>query len=172
MRGVSLDDEGPLARLMAGGRHVRLLVMGRLPAAISLPPLKDFERVARIGPGSVIVDPLRLPFTEALFDKALVATLLPPATARGELREQWRVLAPAGLLLLVVKARRRWQWRRPGWRREALEPVLDDAMFEVLDWQVATLPERYHLILLAKRDGLRPAMIGRAEASEVPATAN
>ena len=119
----------------------------------------------------MVVDPLRLPFAEALFDKALVTSTLPRMTAKAELRELWRVLAPAGVALLVVKARRPWQFQAPGWVREKLAPVVEEAMFEVLDWRVETMPDRWHLVLVGKRDGLRPAMIGRVDAVESVAVA-
>lgn len=164
-----------LERLCAGGRHIRLLISGTPPPGLVLPRLADLERVvtlARPGQaGPIIADPQRLPFVEAVFDRVLATTHLPRPAARGELRELWRVLAPAGLALLVVKARRPWQFQAPGWQREALAPVLEDAMFEVLDWRVATLPDRWHMILMGKRDGLRPAMIGRVATAEALATA-
>ncbi len=157
----------PIARLCAGGRHVRMLFIGRTPAGLILPELRHFERLVRLarpgqdGHGGFIADPQRLPFHEAVFDRALVTTPLPAAGARAELREVWRVMAPAGLAVLVVKARRPWQLSSRGWRQAALAPVIGDAMFEILDWQVATLPRRHHLVLVGKRDGLRPAMVGR-----------
>ena len=169
-------DADPLARLLAGGRHVRLLIAGHPPPALMLPDLRHFERVARLarpgqpGDGGAVADPTRLPFVEALFDRALVTTPLPALTARAELREIWRVLSPAGLALFIVKARRPWQLGAPGWRRGALEPQLADAMFEVLAWTIAALPDRHHQILVGKRDGLQPTMIGRVDAM-VPAAA-
>ena len=166
----------PLARLFAGGRHVRLLVAGRPPVGLPVPDTSDFERVVWLGwpgqmaAGGVVAHPQRLPFIEAVFDKALVTTPLPAATARAQLRELWRILAPAGMAVLVVKARRRWQWLAPGWVQAKLEPILADAMYEILDWQVAGLPDRYHLILVGKRDGLRPALIGRVDELLAPST--
>ena len=168
-------EASPLARLLAGGRHVRLLIAWQPPVQLVLPAVDHCERVVRLAraghpvPGSAAADPLRLPFVEAVFDRMLVTTALPVADARAELRELWRVLAPAGLALLVVQARRRWQFRAAGWHRDGLGPLLDDAMFEVLDWQVESLPERWHLVLVAKRDGLRPALVGRVSAALVPA---
>jgi hypothetical protein len=44
-------------------------------------------------------------------------------------------------------------------------------MFEVHDWQVETLPDRHHVILVGKRDGLRAAPIGVVETQQVTATA-
>lgn len=173
---MRITDDTALARLFAGGRHIRLLITGAPPVGLALPATDHFERVVRLAhagqDGPVVADPTRLPFIEALFDRALVTTALPGATAKTELREVWRTLAPAGLALLVIKARRPWQIHAPGWLKEALEPVLDDAMFEVLDWQVETIPDRHHVVLVGKRDGLRPAMIGRVEEVTAPATAH
>lgn len=165
----------PLARLLAGGHHSRLLVLGRPPAAIALHP-ENFERVAFVAtadtdirPGTVRADPHHLPFTAALFDKALWSC--PLVQPRLMLRELWRVLAPAGLAVLVVRARRPWHALAHGWLREPLALRLDEAMFEILDWQVDTLPDRHHVVLVGKRDGLRPVMVGRVETSEVAAPA-
>ncbi len=163
------DD--PLARLFAGGRHLRLVLAGRTPPGLTIPELRHFERIARLarpgqaGSGGVIADPARLPFHEAVFDRALVTTPLPKLGARAELREIWRILAPAGLALLVVRARRPWQLAVPGWTQDGLATALDDAMFEVLASQVRTLPDRHHLVLVGKRDGLKPALVGRVEAA-------
>jgi hypothetical protein len=118
-----------------------------------------------------IADPVRLPFVEALFDRLLVTTTLPAAACRAELRELWRIMSPAALALLVVKARRPWRPAAPGWLEDALRPVIDDAMFEVLAWQVETVPDRHHLVLVGKRDGLRAAPIGAVEVVERHATA-
>jgi SAM-dependent methyltransferase len=144
-----------------------MLFAGRTPAGLVLPELRHFERLVRLarpgqdGRGGFVADSQRLPFHEAVFDRALMTSPLPAAGARAELREIWRVLAPAGLAVLVVAARRPWQLSSRGWRQAALAPIIADAMFEVLDWQVATIPGRHHLVLVGKRDGLRPAMVGR-----------
>ncbi len=166
----------PLDRLFAGRRHSRLLVLGRPPATIAL-PLDGFERVACVAagdddirPGTVRADPHHLPFTEALFDKALWSC--PLVQPRLMLRELWRVLGPAGLAVLIVRARRPWHGLSHGWLREPLALRLDEAMFEVLDWQVQTLPDRHHVVLVGKRDGLKPVLVGRVEDVPVPATAH
>jgi hypothetical protein len=116
----------------------------------------------------VIADPVRLPFLEAMFDRILVTTALPKLSVRAELREIWRIMAPAALALLVVKARRPWQWQAPGWTRDGLEPLLAELMFVVHDWRIETIPDRWHLILVGKADGWRPAM---ADAAGAPALA-
>lgn len=169
------SESPPLARLLAGGRHGRLLVLGRPSDAIAL-HCENFERVAFVAtidddirPGTVRADAHHLPFTEALFDKALWSC--PLVQPRLMLRELWRVLAPAGLAVLVVRARRPWHALSHGWLREPLALRLDEAMFDVLDWQVEALPDRHHVVLVGKRDGLRPVMVGRVETSEVTAPA-
>ncbi len=165
-----------LARLCAGGRHCRMLLCGRPPIGLVLPDLTGFDRVAWVSrphepaPGTIVADPLRLPFQEALFDRALVSGSLPAPDAQASLRELWRVLAPAALALLVIRARRPWQWQAPGWTKDRLKSALDAAMFDVIDWQIETLPQRHHLILVEKHDGLRPAMIGKVVAEVVPVT--
>lgn len=166
---------GPLDRLFAGGLHGRLLVLGRPPERVLL-QLEGWERVACVAtldadirPGTVRADPHHLPFTEAMFDKALLSA--PLVQPRLMLRELWRVLAPAGLAVVVVKARRLWEGKEAGWRREPLALRLDEAMFEVLDWQVEQLPERHHVVLLAKLDGVRPVLVGEAEPAFVAAPA-
>lgn len=176
------DDDGPLARLLAGGRHNRLLVLGEPPTALHIGDTRHFERVARLlrpgqpgivpaGQSFAVGDPRQLPFIEALFDRLLVTTPLPVAAARPELREMWRVMSPAALGLLVIKARRPWQVARPGWLADDLAPVIEAAMFEVLAWRVEAVPDRHHLILVGKRDGLRAAPIGEVRTRTVTATA-
>ncbi len=169
-------NSDPLARLFAGGRHVRMLLLGAPPEGMRVPPTTGFERVARVDvvpwQGSVVADPQRLPFNEALFDRALVCRTWEPDAAAAELRELWRVLAPAGIAVVCVAARRGWEVGIEGWRRKHLRAALEDAMFEVLAWDVESLPARHHLALIAKRDGLRPALIGRVEEGFVPAMAS
>ena len=130
-----------------------------------------FERVVRIGwvgeGAPLLADPARLPFVEAMFDRVLMTSLLPRNSAKTDLRELWRVLSPAALALLAIKARRWWQ--PVGWTQKDLASALDEAMFVTHDWRVLTLPKRWHLVLVGKRDGLRPAMVERAEAA-VPVT--
>lgn len=168
----------PLDRLLAGGAHNRLLVLGDVPAGLKIGDTSHFEHrayVLRPGQhaqvGQCIANPEQLPFTEALFDRLLVTTPLPQANARAELRELWRIMSPAALGLLVIKARRPWQFAVPGWLEHDLKPVIEAAMFEPLDWHVDNLPDRHHLILVTKRDGLRPASIGLTETARIAAPA-
>ena len=102
---------------------------------------------------AVVADPLRLPFVEGVFDAALAMT---PVDA-GRLRELWRVLAPAGVLVAVVP-RRSLIPRSTGIEGaqrsgRALAALLDAAMFEPDDWvRVAGV----HVVRACKRDGLAP----------------
>lgn len=57
--------------------------------------------VGRRGPRAVVADPLRLPFVSALADR-VVATIAVAGDPQARLREIWRVLAPAGTLVVVV----------------------------------------------------------------------
>jgi hypothetical protein len=168
-------ESPPLARLLAGGRHGRLLVLGRPPGTVTL-HCENFERVAFVATmdddislGTVRADPHHLPFIEALFDKALWSC--PLVQPRLMLRELWRVLAPAGLAVIIVRARRPWNALSHGWLREPLALRLDEAMFDVLDWQIEALPDRHHVVLVGKRDGLKPVMIGRVTSVEAAAMA-
>ncbi len=102
---------------------------------------------------AVAADPLRLPFVEGMFDAALAMVALDPAA----LRELWRVLAPAGVLVAVVP-RRAIIPRDTGidgtpHSRASLTRLLDGAMFEAGDWvKVAGV----HVVRATKRDGLAP----------------
>jgi hypothetical protein len=175
-------DASLMARLLSGGNHNRLGLLWEPPSGLRIGDMAHFERVLRLlrpgQPGIVfaghavaVADPMRLPCVEALFDRLLVTSPLPGASARAELRELWRVMSPAALGLLVIKARRPWQWSAPGWLEDDLRLLLDALMFEVHDWQVETLPDRHHVILIGKRDGLRAALIGAVETQQVTATA-
>lgn len=100
---------------------------------------------------AVAADPHRLPFVEAVFDAALAMTSL---DAPG-LRELWRVLGPAGVLVAVVP-RRALIPRETGLdgvhhSRASLTRLLDAAMFEAGDW---TKVAGVHVVRATKRDGL------------------
>ena len=168
----TLDPARPAAALEAGGDTARLLIAGRPPAALAEPDEVPFERIVRLAwpgqVGPVMADAGRLPFVEALFDRVLLTSQLPRARARADLRELWRIMAPAALALLAIKARRWWQ--PVGWTQADLAQALDDAMFVTHDWRVATLPKRWHLVLVGKADGLRPSAV-QAATSAAPVAA-
>src|SRR5690606_6542632 len=86
-----------------------------------------------------------LPFTEALFDQALLLHALEFANARKLLRELWRVLAPAGQLILIVP-NRAGVWTHfestpfghgHPYGRRGLDTLLREAMFEPETWRTA-----------------------------------
>lgn len=98
-------------------------------------------------------DPLRLPFVEGVFDAALAMTPLDAP----RLRELWRVLSPAGVLVAVVP-RRALIPRDTGLdgahhSHASLTRLLEAAMFEAGDW---TRVARVHVVRATKRDGLAP----------------
>ncbi|MEI6418955.1 MAG: hypothetical protein WCO82_07810 [Sphingomonadales bacterium] len=176
-----IREATPLERLFAGHRpggpaHGRLLVLGRPPERVQL-RLAGWEHLALVAaedddmrPGTVRADPHHLPFHEAVFDRALLSA--PLVQPRLMLRELWRVLSPAGLAVLVVRARRPWHGKDHGWLREPLALRLEESLFEVLDWRVETLPERHHMVLVAKNDGPSLRLVGAADAVTAPALAN
>ena len=175
----TLDPARPATALEAGGDTARLLIAGRPPAKLAEPDEVHFERIVRLAwpgqGGPVTADPTRLPFVEAMFDRVLLTSQLPRARARTDLRELWRIMAPAALALLAIKARRPWQilgWQPVGWTQADLAQALDDAMFVTHDWRVATLPKRWHLVLVGKADGLRPAAVQAATVTAPVAAAN
>lgn len=175
-----IREATPVERLFAGHcpehPNGRLLVLGQPPERIGL-ALEGWEHVACVAasdeelrPGTVRADPHHLPFHEALFDKVLLsAPLIQP---RLMLRELWRVLSPAGLAVLIVRARRPWHIKDIGWLREPLQLRLDETMFEVLDWRVESLPERHHVVLVAKTDWQKPVLVGAADPAKVPRLVN
>lgn len=114
---------------------------------------------------AVVAQPDRLPFVEALFDQAVVANWTADTSSTGTdlatmLRELWRVLAPAGTLIVAVPSRRAWPLARAGSSRGELTRALDTAMFEPLDWVKA---DGCHVVRAAKRDGVAP--VGRVTAA-------
>ena len=105
--------------------------------------------------GTARVDPLRLPLIEAVAD-AIIAREALGADVPARLREFWRVLAPAGVLVLVVALPSTWSLRSMIVRRHHrgnVARVLAAAMFD-LDTQ-AVVPGA--LVARAiKSDGLAP----------------
>jgi SAM-dependent methyltransferase len=95
---------------------------------------------------SVLVDEAHLPLPDNSVDRFLAAHIIEVTDSVGPvLREIWRVLAPEGRLLMVVPNRRSMWARgdttpfgqgRPYSRRQ-LARLLDDAMFDVIDWSHA-----------------------------------
>jgi len=185
--------------LGAGGR---LLAVGQTAPVLTRLHGLHHERVAMIvetpqrwpvtSPSrSAVADPERLPFADALFDDALLIHALELCERpRAVLRELWRVLAPAGRMVLVVP-NRAGVWARAEalpfgrghpYGRSGLKRLLTDAMFEVEHWSTALaappvarlrwleaplarlLPHLggVHVVAACKTDGLRP--VGRVAA--------
>ena len=138
---------------------------------------------------TLATDPCQLPFHEAVFDQLLLIHSLETAERPAALlREAWRVLAPAGELLLVVPNRGLWSLfettpfgiGRPYGRGE-LRRTLEAAMFELTHARTAlaapplrglawterllarALPQLggVHIVTASKTDGLAP-ISGRA----------
>ena len=196
------------------GPNARLLALGYCaPLLTGLDPAK-LERLALVMPEGAGVrvwprgkpncaaqaDGFHLPFAEAMFDQALLAHSLefaePP---RKLLRELWRVLAPAGELVLIVP-NRLGLWThfeatpfgqgRP-WGKGELSRLLQDSMFEPvscrtalvappvrglrwLDKPLTRIARRFggiHFVLARKTDGLAATMVGKV-AEPVPVAAS
>ncbi len=121
---------------------------------------------AAIGPAaggarSIVADPSRLPFVEGLADRVVVR-LDALSDTRTVLRELWRVLAPAGWLVVIVPLPSRRSLHRPvvrRLRRRRVARLLAAAMFE----GVAVEATQTTLVIRAeKRDGLAPSVAARA----------
>jgi SAM-dependent methyltransferase len=103
----------PLFRMRSGDRLLGLgYAQPFLPADGPLvvqacPALQGVMHWPRGAPNrACLVDDKQLPFTEAMFDQAMVVHALEYVEpARTLLRELWRVLAPGGQLLLLVPNR-------------------------------------------------------------------
>lgn len=105
-----------------------------------MPEAQGAERWPADGASAVVLgDELRLPFSDSVFDRALLVHAIEEATApRQFLREIWRVMAPEGRLV-VIAANRAGLWAlgdgtpfgsgRPYSRRQ-LGRLLAEAMFE------------------------------------------
>lgn len=113
----------------------------------AMPATQGVERWPADAKGAAsLVDEVRLPFCDAIFDRVLAVHLMEESDAlRPMLRELWRVTAPEGRLVVVV-ANRRGLWARSeaspfghgrSFTRTQLAEVLRDAMFEPVRWSRA-----------------------------------
>jgi len=117
--------------LRPGGR---LLVIGAPRALLAGLRIGELERTAAVGcaggwPSStastaLVADPAQLPFHAAVFDQALVVVASCVDAKPAMLRELWRVLAPAGELLLIEP-----EWLLEASVSTAAEARLGNAMF-------------------------------------------
>jgi len=186
----------PNARLLALGYPAPMLT-GLNPRrverfALAMPWAEGAHRWPSRGPScAMIADPAHLPFREALFDQAILVHALEFAPdPHALLRELWRILAPAGELLVIAPNRfgRRLDFvdtpfdEGRGWSDAGLRQLLVDAMFEPYANRTALTGASaralapigraalrlapglgvVRLMLARKTDGLRPAMVGRA----------
>lgn len=109
-------------------------------AVAFMPAAQGAERwPASGGVATVLGEETRLPFADAVFDRAILVHALEESEApRVLLREVWRVMAPEGRLV-VVAANRAGLWARADatpfghgrpFSRRQLAGLLGDAMFE------------------------------------------
>ncbi len=197
--------KGPGQRLLALGypapilKGMRPKTLERL--AMVMPAAQGGHRWPRRGSENcaVISHDVELPFAAAMFDQALLVHALEFSNSKKLLRELWRVLAPAGEIVLIVP-NRTGLWTHfeatpfgqgyPYGRRE-LTQILRDAMFEPVAWKNALVapPVRglrwldrpltrifpgfggIHFVLARKTDGMAPAAVGRARAVRATAPA-
>ena len=153
-----MDDlRAAVASVLALTREVRLVAIDAagLVDGGELAVYAAVAGAASDAPRSVVADPLRLPFVAAIAD-AVVARIGPDGEPQARLREMWRILAPAGVLVLVVPlppgmsvgrliARRMMRRRIAVW--------LAAALFEADRWQTVA---GTIVVRAGKRDGLAP----------------
>lgn len=119
-----------LDRFRADARRV----VAMMPAAQGAEPWPCDARTL-----SVLSEEARLPFMDAVFDRALLVHAIEEAdAAQALLREVWRVMAPEGRLVVIVA--NRWSlWAQSGatpfgsgrpYSRTQLAELMGDAMFE------------------------------------------
>lgn len=193
------------ARLLAVGYAPPLLAGFDRARIERLAIVMPVEQGAEAWPGgaypgcTLAANETELPFAAAMFDQALLVHALEFCDARKLLRELWRVLAPAGELVIVVP-NRAGLWTHfettpfgqgHPFGRGTLSGLLRDAMFEPVSWKTALVapPVRgirwldrpltrllpglggIHFVLARKTDGLKPAFVGRALTGQPAKTA-
>ncbi len=128
-------DAGDL--VAAGGEAVRLAL------------------ATRRTPGTALVDPLRLPLVGGIVDIIVARDDFAGADGR-RLRELWRILGPAGVVVLIIPLPPRWSLKglmTRYYRRGRVKGMLAAAMFDVE--RLAVL--RAAIVVRAvKSDGLAP----------------
>ena len=168
---------GPTQRLLALGYAPPVLAgldPSRLERLTVLMPHSPLHRWPARGPNhAAAAHAHALPLPPNLCDQALLIHALDTADPAAILAEVWRILAPAGELLLIVPNRlgRLFAPTSPFSTGEAyseteLAAVLETARFEVRSQHTALgrLAPRARLALAVKTDGLAPTLVGRAEA--------
>lgn len=193
----------PTARILGFG-YAAPVLMGLDPARVErLALAMPGEQGAHRWPGhkpnvALAVSHHHLPFADALFDTAILIHAIEYAGRPNRmLRELWRVLQPAGRLI-VITPNRLGVWThlesnpfgsgRP-YTRGQLDRLLTESLFEPLAHRTAlpAPPDAWGLArslagalapglggvrvaLARKTDGLSPALVGRAVAAGAPAT--
>lgn len=199
-----------VAPLIRRGASVRLLALGYCapllqgfdPASVerlvlACPAEQGGDRWPAEGDNlAVEVDEQSLPFTDALFDQALIIHALEHAApARRLLRELWRVLAPGGSLVIVAP-NRAGLWvhmettpfgQGTPFGQKQICRMLNDALFEIdhretvlavppvslvsgLDRPVMKMLPKLgglHVIRAAKRDGPAAMPVGKVQRTRV-----
>ena len=157
-----MDDlRAAVARALALTPATRLIAVDAvgLVDASDLAVYAGFERHGDASPApglrTVVADPLRLPLVEGMADFALIQF---PARSSpvAQLREVWRVLAPAGIVVLIVPLPRPYSLKRlitGHIARRRIAGFLELAMFAPGEWRATT---GAFVVRAAKRDGLAP----------------
>lgn len=154
---------GPATRLLAFGSDALDPADAGLVAHLAL--CNSTPWPPRAASCAVAVDPLRLPFVEALFDVVVVTAVVEASDAPATLlRELRRVTAPAGVVWLVVP--RRWlSFGQPvvghHFSRARLERLLVEAMLEPITWEGFG---GCYLIRAEPCGGVSPQLIGQVGA--------
>ncbi len=136
--GLDLLALGYATPYLAPYRASARRVVAAMPASQGVQRWPDGGRV-----GSVLFEEDRLPFCDAVFDRALAVHLLEESEAlQPLLREIWRVTAPEARIV-VIAANRMGLWARAesspfgqgrSFSRLQLGRLLRDAMFEPVHW--------------------------------------
>jgi SAM-dependent methyltransferase len=122
-----------------------------------------------------------LPLPPNLYDQALLVHALDTPDPQAVLAEVWRILAPAGELVLIVPNRlgRLFAPTSPfatgqAYTEGELASVLEQARFEIRSQTTALgrLAPRARIVLAVKTDGLAPLLVGRVATARVPALAS
>ena len=178
-----------LARVVAPAVRLaptqRLLALGYAPPVLTGLDPKRLERLTVLlthlpphrwparGPNhAAAAQPDALPLPPNLYDQALLIHALDTADPAAILAEVWRILAPAGELVVIVPNRlgRLFAPASPfatgqAYTEAELTALLKAARFEVRSQHTAlgSLAPRARLALAVKTDGLASTSVGRAE---------
>ena len=153
VRGETIVGLGYAAPYLGSLRHDASRVAALMPAAQGA-----LVWPKEGGALTALVEEDRLPLPDTSVDKLLAVHCLEGAErVRPLLREMWRVLAPAGSVLIVVP-NRRGLWARMDttpfgqgrpYSRRQLVSLLEEAMFTPVDWTTALFmpPLDYRIVV-------------------------